>query len=133
MSSEISAGLTHRIESLIDDIETIRAELSHPGTDPSTGLAVPKVPVESVSRLKYTVDQFRLFLWAYLDTWPQGGSNPEARLRRIRMEAASDMLRLLTRDFSAGSVPPPDVASRLGEQLRAIASVMVDFRNQNPS
>ena len=133
MASEISAGLAHRIESLIEDIETTRGELSHPATDPSTGLAVPKVPVNSVQRLKCSVDQFRLFLWAYLDTWSQGGSDPELRLRRIRMEAASDMLRLLARDFSSGSVPPADEASRLDEQLRAIASVMVDLRHQKPS
>lgn len=130
MPSEISSALALRIESLIDNIETIRADLSCPVTDPSTGLAVPKVPVNVVHPLKSSVDQFRLFLWAYLDSCSQGDSSPEVRLQQIRMEAASNMLHLLAKDFSTGGVPPTTEASRLGEQLRAIASVMVDFRNQ---
>ena len=77
-----SLGLSQRIESIIESIEFVRAELSYPAADPITGLAIPKVTVATVRRMKYSVDQFRLFLWAYLDTWAQGGSDPAVRMQR---------------------------------------------------
>ncbi len=126
-------GLIERIDYVIDSIEFIRAELSHPATDKSTGLAVPKVPVAVAQRLKYSVDQFRLFLWAYLDSWAQGSTNPASRLQRIRMAAAADMLGLLAQEFSSEGVPTGSEAFRLGEQLRAMASILVDVRGQEPS
>ena len=133
MASEAKINLSQRIESIIQSIEFVRAELSYPTADPTTGLAIPKAPVDTVRRMKYSVDQFRLFLWAYLDTWAQGGSDPAERMQRIRMEAAADMLRLLVTDFRSAGVPPTSEAMRLGEQLRAVASLMVDLPSQRPS
>lgn len=126
-------ALSQRIESIIDNIELVRAELSYPASDPASGLAVPKVPIGTVERVKYSVDQFRLFLWAYLDTRAQGGYDPAERMQRIRMEAAADMLRMLVSDFRTAGVPSTTEAVRLGEQLRAVASLMVDLPSQRPS
>lgn len=67
MSSESSDDLVQRMRKAIDEIEHIRNELSPPATDPQTGLAASQVPLDAVSQLKCCVDQFRLFLWAYID------------------------------------------------------------------
>src|SRR5512143_670080 len=133
MASEAYVGLSQRIESIIESIEFVRAELSYPAADPITGLAIPKVTVATVRRMKYSVDQFRLFLWAYLDTWAQGGSDPAVRMQRIRMESAADMLRLLLSDFRTAGVPSTTEAASLSEQLRAVASLMVDLPSRRPS
>lgn len=133
MTADIHAEPAELIDDVIDRIETIRTDLSRPGSDPATGLAVPKVPHALVTRLKYSVDQLRLFLWAYMDSWAQGASSPESRLQRIRMEAAADILSRLTKDFSTTGVPASREAHQLAEQLRAIASVMVDIPRKESS
>ncbi len=67
MSSEALAELVQRMRKAIEDMERIQRELSHPTADPRTGLAMPQAPLETVNQLKCCVDQFRLFLWAYVD------------------------------------------------------------------
>jgi hypothetical protein len=133
MASQIPVDLNQLIGNLVENIEMVQSQLSHPASDPATGLALRRASITQVQRLKISVDQFRLFLWAYVDSWSHGAITPEARLQRIRMEAATDMLRNLTKDFANTGVPPSSEAARLGEQLRAIASVMIDVRGRKES
>ncbi len=120
------APLPERIQNLIREIDAIKAELRQPAADPKTGLAIAKAPDTVVQQLKTAVDQFRLYLWAYLDTRAAGGMAPETRLQEIRTEAAADMLRQLSTDFAARGVPANPAANRLRDQLRSLASWFAD-------
>ena len=115
-----STGLQPEIGAVIEAIELIRTELSHPKQDPITGLAVPKVPVQTVQQLKNSIDQFRLFLWAYLDTWASGGNDPLLRMRDIRIDCATDLLGRLAGDLQNGGIPPTSQTRRLREQLQIV-------------
>ena len=119
-------NLAEAIESLIQQIDAVRYELSAPATDPATGLAVAKAPIDSVLRLKNEVDQFRLFLWAYVDSHP--GEDTSSRLRHLRMERTADMLGQLSSDFRNTGVPSTEDAARLREQIRAIEPMMLRNR-----
>lgn len=74
MLSESQAELVQRMRNAIEAMERIQRELSQPVTDPETGLATPQVQLETVNQLKCCVDQFRLFLWAYVDGRNSGRS-----------------------------------------------------------
>lgn len=119
-----AATLSEQIELVIREIDSIRAELSRPKQDPVTGLAVPKVPARTVQQLKNSVDQFRLFLWAYLDTWAAGGSDPQLRMRDIRIVCAADLLGKLAGDLQTGGTLPAPEARRLREQLHTVESLL---------
>ncbi len=67
MLAESHAELVQRMRNTIEAMGHIQRELSQPATDPQTGLAAPQVPLETVNHLKCCEDQFRLFLWAYVD------------------------------------------------------------------
>jgi hypothetical protein len=122
---ELDAGkIAATIESLIAVVHTVHEALSQPAADPATGLAVAKVPLESVNRLKNVIDQFRLFLWAYVDSRVMDATDAPARLRHMRMERAADMLNQLSADFRVSGVPTTEDAARLREQIRAISPVI---------
>jgi hypothetical protein len=120
-----SSNLGAAIDLIIEQIEALRDTLSHPRTDPQTGLAVADVPLDAVDRLKTTVDHFRLFLWAYLDAHPAEGRDATSRLRHLRMERAADMLGQLSSDFRSAGVPATEDAARLREQIRAIEPIIL--------
>ncbi len=67
MLPEPHPELVQRMRNTIEAMEHIQRELSQPATDPQTGRAAPQVALETVTQLKCCVDQFRLFLWAYVD------------------------------------------------------------------
>ncbi len=116
--------LHQRVLNVISELQAIQAELGQPESDPSSGLAAPKIPIEDAQKLKAAVDQLRLFLWAYLDAWTHGAPDPTSRLQKIRMESVADMLRLLHDDFRMTGVPPSPEAQRLGERLRDILPLL---------
>ena len=116
--------LHQRVLNVIKELQAIQAELGQPDTDPRSGLAAPKVGVEDAQKLKATVDQLRLFLWAYLDAWSHGTADPTSRLQKIRMESAADMLRLLHDDFRLKGVPPSPESQRLAERLREMLPLL---------
>lgn len=110
--------LVERIQAMLRELAAIRAELSGPATDPATGMAVSKIPAEYVRGFKLEIDQMRLFLWAYMDTWAVGSTDPRNRLEQIRMESAAEMLRQLQQDFRITGVPPTTEGRRLSVQVR---------------
>ena len=122
-----AGNLAQMIDLLLRQIDRVRSELSQPEADPSTGLAVPKVSLDTVNELKRVVDGFRLFLWAYVDARAEHGDT-SSRLQLIRMESAADMLGVLSNDFSSSGVPPTREAARLGEQVRNISPLMLGSR-----
>jgi len=124
MASESSMNLAELIQTVMTNLELIRAELSYPASDPATGLATPKVSASTVRQLKLSIDQFRLFLWAYVDTWALGGSDPKMRMRSIRIECAAELLGQLANDLRSSGVPETGEARRLNEQLQNVASLM---------
>lgn len=124
MPGSTCAPLPERIAQLLHEMEVVKAELSEPAADPTTGLAVPKISIGVVNQLKYSVDQLRLFLWAYQDTWAHGAVNPDLRLQQIRTEAAADILKMLGKDFSNKGVPATPEVAHLREQLRTIGALL---------
>lgn len=124
MSTTSRSSLPERIERLLHEMEMIKSELGAPDSDPKTGLAVPKAPIDTINQFKYSVDQLRLFLWAYQDAWTQGAVNPKERLQQIRTEAAADILRTLGSEFSHNGVPATPEVMRLREQLRTLGALL---------
>lgn len=122
--AENAPPLSDEIENLIQAFDRVRTRLSHPTSDPNTGLAVPSAPASTVRRLKNSVDQFRLYLWAYVDTWALGGSDPRFRMRSIRIECAAELLGQLTSDLQTDGIPPTPEAKRLHERVRQVATLM---------
>lgn len=122
-----SGNLAQMIDLLLRQIDRVRSELSEPDADPSTGLAVPKVSLETVAELKRVVDGFRLFLWAYVDARAERGDT-SSRLQMIRIESVAEMLGQLSSDFRTDGVPPTREAARLGEQVRNMTSLMLGAR-----
>ncbi len=109
-----------RMLRLVSELQKVREELNQPDTDPHTGMAGPKLPLETTQTLKREVDELRLFLWAYLDAWT-GNMSVQEKLQQIRIESALDMLRLLDRDFRASKVPPSLTTERFYQQIVAMA------------
>ena len=128
MPQRTSAEILDRVHAVINAVQFLREEMLRPAADPVTGLAVRKVPAEDTRSLKSAIDEFRLFLWAYMDAWDVNGcANPKSQLQRIRIRAVTDMLRLLMDDFRRDGVPSTqDVEDLLG-QIRAMA-VLVESR-----
>jgi hypothetical protein len=111
--------LTKRVLHLIRDLRAIQEELSNPISNPQTGMAGAKLPLQTTQEFKAVVDGVRLFLWAYLDTW-SGDTAVQHKLQQIRIEAAADMLRLLDQDFRGSGVPDTPQAQRLCLQIVAM-------------
>jgi hypothetical protein len=116
--------LVERVLAVLQELAAIRAELGSPTTDPATGLAVAKLSAEHVRDFKRQVDQMRIFLWAYMDTWEVGSTDPRNRLDQIRMESAAEMLRQLRQDFHITGVPPTTEGLRLSLQVRAVTPLL---------
>ena len=110
--------LTGCVTAVIEQLDYIQRQLSSPETDAQSRLAVPKLSLAEVRRLKATVDRIRIFLWAYLDAWSDGDVN--TRLRQIRIESAADMLGLIDQDFRTRGVPQTTQAKRLCQQIQAM-------------
>lgn len=108
----------------LSELAAIRAELSSPATDPATGMAVSKIPDEYVRGFKLEIDQMRLFLWAYMDTWAVGSTDPRNRLEQMRMESVAEMLEKLRQDFRVTGVPPTKEGRRLSDQVRAVTPLL---------
>jgi hypothetical protein len=120
----MDSQLIERVQAVLQELATIRAELGTPATYPATGLATPKIPAEYVRGFKHEIDQMRLFLWAYMDTWAVGSTDPRNRLEQIRMESVAEMLQQLRQDFRITGVPPTKEGRRLSEQVRAVTPLL---------
>ena len=120
----MDSQLIERVQAVLWELAAIRAELGSPATDPATGLATPKIPAEYVRGLKLEIDQMRLFLWAYMDTWAVGSTDPRNRLEQIRMESVAEMLQQLRQDFRITGVPPTKEARRLSDLVRAVTPLL---------
>ena len=116
--------LVERVLAVLRELAAIRAELGTSTTDPATGLAVPKFSAEHMRAFKREIDQMRIFLWAYMDTWEVGSTDPRNRLDQIRMESAAEMLRQLRLDFRITGVPPTTEGRRLSVQVRAVTPLL---------
>ena len=121
------ATLSNRVAALIVELELLQQELGTPAVDPKTGLAIARLPLGEARHLKSAVDGARLFLWAYIDSHAAGDGDVTARLQRIRMQAATEMLRVLGEDFSKQGLPRSPEAERLCSQLKNMAQVMPDL------
>jgi hypothetical protein len=69
MASRVSNEVLNRAHQVIEQLHSLRQELSQPAADPSSGLATHKIPLDVARQLKNAVDEFRMFMWAYLDVW----------------------------------------------------------------
>ena len=116
--------LVERVQAVLRELAAIRAELGTPTADPATGLAVAKLSAEYVRGFKLEIDQMRLFLWAYMDTWALGSSDPRNRLEQLRMESVAEMLRQLRQDFRVTGVPPTTEGRHLSDQVRAVTPLL---------
>ena len=122
----MESQLAERVQAVLRELSAIRAELGTPTRDPATGLAVLKLSAEQVRDFKREIDQMRIFLWAYMDTWEVGSADPRIRLDQIRMESAAEMLRQLRQDFHITGGPPTTEARRLSVQIRAVTPLLPD-------
>ncbi len=120
----MDSQLFERVQAVLRELAALRAELGTPTKDPATGLAVSKLSAEHVRDFKHEIDQMRMFLWAYLDTWAVGSTDPRNRLQQIRMESAAEMLRQLRQDFRITGVPPTTEGRRLSVQIRAVTPLL---------
>ena len=122
----MDSQLVERLQAVLRELSALRAELGTPATDPVTRLAVAKLSVEQVRNFKREIDQMRIFLWAYMDTWEVGSTDPRGRLEQLRMESAAEMLGQLRQEFSASGVPPTTEGRRLSDQIRAVTPLLPD-------
>ena len=120
----MESQFVERVQAVLQELAAIRAELSSPATDPVTGLATPKIPAEYVRGFKLEIDQMRLFLWAYMDTWAVGSTDLRNRLKQFRMESVAQMLQQLRQDFRITGVPPTKEGRRLSDQVRAVTPLL---------
>jgi hypothetical protein len=120
----MDSQFVERVQAVLRELAAIRAELSSPATDPATGMALSKIPAEFVRGFKLEIDQMRLFLWAYMDTWAVGSTDPRNRLEQMRMESVAEMLQKLRQDFRITGVPPTKEGRRLSEQVRAVTPLL---------
>jgi hypothetical protein len=120
----VDCQLVERVQAVLRELASIRAELGTPTADPATGLAVAKLSAEYVRGFKHEIDQMRLFLWAYLDTWAVGSTDPRNRLEQLRMESVAEMLRQLRQDFRVTGVPPTTEGRHLSDQVRAVTPLL---------
>jgi hypothetical protein len=120
----MDSQLIERVQAVLRELAAIRSELGTPASDPASGLAVPKIPAEYVRGFKHEIDQMRLFLWAYMDTWAVGSTDPRNRLEQLRMDSAAEMLRQLRQDFRITGVPPTTEGRRLSDQVRAVTPLL---------
>jgi hypothetical protein len=110
-------------EQLLADIATLQGELGVPAASAQSGLAVPRISIEEARRLKAAVDMFRMFLWAYLDSW-ESKQDVQAKLRNIRMDCVSDMIAVLHRDFREHGVPANPSAERIWLEVGRMAELL---------
>ena len=120
----MDSQLVERVQAVLRELAAIRAELGTPTRDPATGLAVPKLSAEHMRDFKHEIDQMRVFLWAYMDTWAVGSTDPRNRLEQIRMESVAEMLRQLRQDFRITGVPPTKEGRQLSDQVRAVTPLL---------
>ena len=120
----MDSQLVERVQAVLRELAALRAELGSPTTDPATGLAVPKLSAEYIRDFKHEIDQMRMFLWAYMDTWAAGSTDSRNRLQQSRMESAAEMLRQLRQDFCITGVPPTKAGRRLSVQVRAVTPLL---------
>lgn len=118
MDAEVNA----RVVYLIRELRTLQDELSNPVADENTGLAVPKLSLETTQELKAVVDGLRPFLWAYLDRW-SGNVSAQRKLQLIRIDAAADMLHHLHEDFRTSGIPKTPQTQRLCRQIAAMSDL----------
>ncbi len=94
--------LSTRIQRIADDLKTIHQELSALSTrDVSGAENSPTVDellnVELLTELKSTVDDFRQFLWSYIEaSAQQSGHNIHSRATTLRLQRATEMLRSIS-------------------------------------
>ncbi len=122
----MNTRLVQRIHTVLQEMQAIREELSIPAKDPETGELTPQVRHETVQALQTAVDQTRIFLWAYVDSWAIGGATPVKRIQRIRMQHVAEMLQKLHEDFHGTGLPPISETERLRAQVRAIMPLLPD-------
>ena len=120
MAGPVSTDVVNRVHAIMDELRSLRKEMSQPGVDAFTGLATHKLPLDEGRQLKNVVDDFRMFLWAYLDTWDTRGDNPKARLQKIRMQSAADLLSFLAEDFRSSSLPVSGEREALRKSIDAV-------------
>lgn len=120
----VSADLIERIHSLTEELRLVREAISEPAKDELTGLAKKKVPLDIARGLKDSVDEFRLFLWAYLDVWDGDREGAKARLQKIRMQGAAEMLTLLADELRSARAPGSLESERLRQQVETILPLL---------
>lgn len=120
----MSNDVCRTADELVASLRSMQQELSEPATDPATGMPVSKLPLEQVRQLKLVVDELRLFLWAYLDTWSQGRGESADALQRIRIGAVTDMLHALESGFRNCGLPNIPELEILSERVRSFSATI---------
>ncbi len=107
-----------RAVELGQQVKSLQQDLQSPL--PSAAPAAEKLPVSDAQELKRAIDDFRLFLWAYIDTWSQNRGDTGKTLQRIRLQAAADMLTVLRTELAGNGLPD-------SAEGRAIRRAVMDF------
>lgn len=124
MLIDAPADVLDRVRELTRQLRALRIEMGQPATDASTGLAKKKVPLDAARELKNAVDEFRLFLWAYLDVWDATGDDAKIRLQRIRMQGAADMLALIADELKSTGRTATTETTKLRQQIDNISPLL---------
>ena len=108
--------ISQRALDLEQQLQSLQHELQSPADVGDA--ATPKLPVEDARRLKRVVDDFRLFLWAYADTWGEKHGDAAGTLQRIKLQAIADMLNLLRPELAGKGLPEGREASALRQAFK---------------
>ena len=111
-----------RIRRITEDLRVIQEELNRAAAldrqRPERSLLLNElVTLELLGEFRSAIDHLRTFLWAYVEaaTKTSGGS-VDAALQTVRIQRATEMLRMLRQQLSApDSTPAPEMRSLLEE------------------
>ncbi|MGH9650816.1 MAG: hypothetical protein ACRD3A_07720 [Terriglobales bacterium] len=132
LSSGAVEEVSQRIRRVTEDLRAIQEELNRAAAlDPErperSRLLDELVTLDLLADFRSAIDHLRTFLWAYVEaaTRKSGGS-VDSTLQEVRIQRATEMLRMLREQLSApNSTPVPEVRS-LFEEISALAHTAYD-------
>ena len=124
--------ISQRIRRVTEDLRAIQEELNRAASlDPErperSRLLNELVTLELLADFRSAIDHLRTFLWAYVEaaTRKSGGSVDSALLA-VRIQRATELLRMLRQQLTAQDSSPVPEARTLFEEISAIAHTAYD-------
>ena len=138
LSSGAMDDIGLRIRRMTEDLRVIQEELDRAAAlDPRhperSRLLDELVTLELLAEFRSAIDHMRTFLWAYVEAaTKKSGGSVDATLQMVRVQRATEMLRMLRRQLEApNSIPVPETRSLLAE-ISAIAHTAYDRHLAEP-